>query len=294
MSRLKKFNKPYADYHKIENQSWPLPPSKLEKALDPGMYVPQVTNDGRFYFEEFLPVTDDLIMLPNSESAKILADIEKFWSTDIRALYNEYSLVYKRGLLMHGKQGTGKTATIYQVADMMIKKGAIILYNCEAGMISHSLNVIHSIEPDKKVVVVLEECDQYINSKGFLSLLDGETSHENVFYIATTNYIDKIPPRIKHRPSRFATLIEVGPPDYEARRAYISSKLKNNEIAINTFTEATKGLLIDEIKDVIISTMIFGNTLQDAIAKVMTYSDASPEDDEDNEDDEYEFEENPN
>lgn len=239
--------------------------------LPPGIYEIQTTIDGELYFKEFIPTTDNLIKLTDNESQKILKEIDYFWKPETKAKYDEYGIVYKRGLLMYGIPGTGKTATIMQTAHDMIKQDTVILYENNPNRISKALKIIHNIEPDKKVIAVLEECDEYINSSTFLSLLDGETSSNNVFFIATTNFIDRIPNRIKNRPSRFATIVEIKAPSTEARRCYLSTKLKDKNL-IEKYVEATSGFVIDNIKDVIISTMIFDVSLEDAVNKVKSYS----------------------
>lgn len=245
--------------------------SELSNTLDSGVYTAHETMDGTLFFKEFNLETDELVLLPNSESERVLSEMKFFWQDSTRKLYNNYGMLYKRGLLMYGVPGTGKTATIMQMIEQMVLQDTIILYENSPTLIARSLDAIHSIEPNKKIVVVLEECDAYVNSKAFLGLLDGENSHGNVFYIATTNFINNIPNRVKNRPSRFATLVEVLPPNSEARRAYIQSKVKNEAI-VEDMVELTNGFVIDSIKDVIISTLIFNVPLIDAINKVKTYS----------------------
>lgn len=266
-----KKNTKYQLYNVYEDVFFPNRSMDLQKSLDPGLYNINETMQGELYFQSFEPKTDKLIALTDNESQVILKEIDYFWKDETKAKYDKYGVIYKRGILMYGAPGTGKTATIMQTANAMIAQGAVILYDKSPRLIARGLQAIHAIEPNKKVIVVLEECDEYVNSSQFLSLLDGETSTSNVFYIATTNYIDRIPNRIKNRPSRFATVIELKAPTEAARRAYLSTKLDDVN-TVEEYVQVTEGFVIDNIKDLIISTMIYDVTLKDAVSKVKSYS----------------------
>ena len=100
-------------------------------------------------------------------------------------------------------------------------------------------------------------------------MLDGEMQVDNIVYVATTNYINKIPPRIKDRPSRFATVIEVGLPTPDVRRIFIENKTFPDEnVDLDLWVKLTEGLTIDQIKDLIISVLCIGNDLKDTVSKL--------------------------
>jgi SpoVK/Ycf46/Vps4 family AAA+-type ATPase len=100
-------------------------------------------------------------------------------------------------------------------------------------------------------------------------LLDGETQVGNVVYLATTNYLSKIPSRIKNRPSRFARVIEVGQPNEEARRMYLTAKLQEDDLKyLEPMVQATDGFVIDQLKDLVISVCCFGQPISEAVMKI--------------------------
>ena len=54
--------------------------------------------------------TDELYQLPSYEIMDILKDIKNFW--DRKDKYKEYSFIHKRGILMYGEPGCGKSGII--------------------------------------------------------------------------------------------------------------------------------------------------------------------------------------
>ena len=96
----------------------------------------------------------------------------------------------------------------------------------------------------------------------------------NIFYVATTNYIEDIPQRIRNRPSRFAEVIEIGPPDKELRRAYLLAKIHEDDVVnIDEWVEKTDGLTIDHLKNLIINVLVLGLPLDDAVEKLRNLED---------------------
>jgi SpoVK/Ycf46/Vps4 family AAA+-type ATPase len=85
-------------------------------------------------------------------------------------------------------------------------------------------------------------------------------------YIATTNYIDKIPARVR-RPGRFSSVIKVGFPNAKARAHYLSTKLKDKAM-IASIVERTDGFSIDELKEVVRGVYCMGKDLDSYIQYV--------------------------
>jgi hypothetical protein len=62
--------------------------------------------------------TDELYQLPSYEITDILKDIQNFW--DRRDKYKEYNFVHKRGILMYGEPGCGKSGIIQLISKQLI------------------------------------------------------------------------------------------------------------------------------------------------------------------------------
>lgn len=234
--------------------------------LPAGIYSLEADPHGNVYFCPKSVTSDVLVDLPNTVSERVVNEVKAFWKKGMQSKFDQYGIVYKRGILLYGEPGTGKTCTIVKVMENLVQDGGICIFNPHPKLLSVAVSQMREIQPDMKVLVVFEEFDHLVNDPNFLSLLDGELQIDNVVYIATTNYIDRIPPRIKARKGRFATVIEQDRPDESARRAYLQAKLLGDDLAdIDHWVKKTKGLVIDQIKDLIISVCCFGQPLIEAV-----------------------------
>lgn len=240
--------------------------------LPAGVYECAVTREGAPYFRPITILTDKIINLQDTASTEITAEIKNFWSEGISDKFEQYGLVHKRGILLHGPPGTGKTISLAKCARMVVNElQGIALFNPDPGTLKEYLRLIKEIEPTKKVLVMWEEFDGMLRSaeSELLSLLDGETQVSNIVYLATTNYISRIPARIKNRPSRFARIVEVGVPSEQVRRDYLNAKLhESDKHKMDGLIQYSEGFVIDQLKDLIISHCIFGHGIAESSAKI--------------------------
>lgn len=247
-------------------------PSKKQKKLPPGIYQIQ-TNEGQLYLSGMSAITDTLIRLPSFTSESVIKEVEKFWSDETKSRFEKRKLVYKRGIILHGIPGVGKSACISQIMEAEVKAGGIVIFGPNPRLLYEAINYVREIQKEENIrcLVVWEEFDELIeqSESDFLSLLDGEMQIDNVVYLATTNYLDRIPPRFKNRPSRFASIIEVGLPDAATRKIYLNNKIDADEnIDIDQWVNDTEGFTIDHLKDLIISVLCLDLPFNEAIDRL--------------------------
>lgn len=252
---------------------FPSTQSERSDTLPAGAYECRFTQEGIPFFEPIKITTDKIVDIPNSFTEKVVTEIEQFWSEGVSTKFAQYGLVHKRGLLLSGRPGTGKTITLAKTAEVVINMfNVVVLFNPPPQYITIYLRLIKDIEPDRKILVMWEEFDTMLNrhESELLSLLDGELQVGNIIYLATTNYLTRIPSRIKNRPSRFARIIEVGEPDEVARRAFLEHKLTSEDkiTFLEPMVQASEGFVIDQLKDLIISVCCFGYPIADAVMKI--------------------------
>lgn len=241
------------------------------KKLPPGIYRVGKTQDGKTIFAPMQAMTDGLIDLPAHVSEKVITEVNKFWSPNTRAKFDKYQMVYKRGVLLYGPPGTGKTVIVSKVMEQVVREGGIVFFDVGPSELFEAVNILKEIQGDIRVLAVYEEFDAKLaRDNTFLSLLDGELQIENIVYLATTNYIDRIPSRVKNRPSRFATVIEIGVPDAATRLAFLKGKVKDEDVDYDAWVKQTEGMSLDHIKDLIISVLCIGISLEDAVLKLKT------------------------
>lgn len=215
--------------------------------------------------------TDELIRLPDSGSDKIIKEFEEFWT--LKEKYAEHKLLYKRGVLLYGPPGSGKTSAIQIMMQKVIKEqnGIAVIIDIDAFTAAACLSLIRKIEPDRPLIVVIEDIDGLItryDEAGYLSLLDGEAQIPNVFFVATTNYRAKLDRRFWDRPSRFDLVQKIGMPDADARRMYLKNALKDKtDDEIEDIVTKTENSSIAHLKELVVSMVCFGRSLDSILER---------------------------
>ena len=237
--------------------------------LPPGVYAARVESRG-VLFEKKSLAFDELLRLPDTRSDEVVEEIRRFWG--LKEAFRAHGFVHKRGFLLFGPQGGGKTCTAMAVTQEIVEAGGIgfILDNPCNGAIG--LQALREIEPDRPVIAIMEDVDTIVERFGeaeVLSVLDGEASIDNVVFVATTNYPERLEARFSNRPSRFDKIIHIGMPNLASRQLYISTKLKDaSEGTVSLWAESTDGLSLAHIKELVVAVGILGEDLDETIARL--------------------------
>lgn len=263
------------------------PAKQTSRTLPSGLY--NLEWDGRVDLPRAVKMdynADKLFLLPLPVISSVLRDIQSFW--DNEAVYMRYKSLYKRGILLYGIPGCGKSSVIMLLAKtLMDKYGGIVFMPQDINQIRWLMILIpmvKDIEPNKRIIVVLEDIDGHVNDNSesqtiLLNFLDGASCQNGVVTIATTNYPEKLQERITNRPSRFDRRYEVGKPNAEVRAFYIKSKLSAggesiDEPELREIVRLTEGFTIDHIKEYVLSRYVLGYTHEEAFTEVSSISNA--------------------
>ena len=244
--------------------------------LPSGIYKYAVVMNGR-YFEKMSLATQKLIDLPDHTTSAVVSDINNFLKKETYNQFEKYNYLYKRGIMLYGKPGTGKTSVIKKICDIAVEKDMIVFFDLAPDMVESAVREVRALENEnanRQILVIWEEVDSLIRRQEseMLNLLDGITQIDNIVYLATTNFINKIPDRIKNRPGRFARIIEVDTPSAEARKMFIQQRIHPSDLAninVELWTKMTEGLVLDQISDLVITVFCLGIPLQEALARIM-------------------------
>lgn len=261
--------------------------SDLLKAMPAGYYRPDLTGGmmPQLVINPIALVTDDLLVLEDFPVEHVVKNIEKFWGK--AAQYKRNGLIHKRGFLLEGPPGTGKTSISNLIAKFFVENGGVVFYgnvaNIGQGVMGAAIEEFRSIQTTPLLVVV-EEFDQLMLKAPWkdtmMQLMDGANQIDNVVYLLSTNFIQKIDQRFTKRPSRIDEIIHVGSPSEKTRKAYLEAMLNKYEGIgedLNVWVKATEGLLLSHLKEAVVAVKILDHPLESTIARLRTMiPDAKP------------------
>lgn len=133
----------------------------------------------------------------------------------------------KRGVLLYGAPGTGKTLTVRHLVGQT-DSTVILLTGPALGAVGLATQTARALAP---AIVVLEDCDLVAEERSHdgsspllfevLDSLDGLEADTDLTFLLTTNRVDVLEPALAQRPGRIDLAVEVPLPDRAARRALL-------------------------------------------------------------------------
>ena len=236
------------------------PVSEVVQEIPPGAYRCRESNRGP-YLEKMPIEIDSLLSLPDGAVETLLAEFKKFWT--LRENFSDRGFTFKRGLLMWGPPGSGKTSAIWQMTQELANahRGVVVFIE-NPFLATMCIGLLRRIEPNRPMVTIMEDLDALVRQHGdhgYLALLDGETQISNVVHVATTNYPEFLDRRFVDRPSRFDTIMHVDMPSAAARRLYLKTKEPSlDDVTLERWIRYTDGYSIAHLREVIIAIKCFG------------------------------------
>ncbi len=165
------------------------PAGEVVKRLPPDYYKFQQTMNGIFLLKNPIK-TEELIAFPDSASSKVINEIQRFWGLEKK--FREAQIPFKRGILMYGPPGSGKTCALRTVVeDLTRNQRGIVIDFCSPSLLKEGYEMVRKIHPDLPIIVMVEDLDailyRYCESD-VLNLLDGMYGIDKTVFVATTNY----------------------------------------------------------------------------------------------------------
>ncbi|KAI0277236.1 BCS1 N terminal-domain-containing protein [Russula aff. rugulosa BPL654] len=152
------------------------------------------------------------VVLAPGIAEKIIDDVRAFLGR--RDWYADRGIPYRRGYLLHGPPGSGKSSFIQALAGSL-SYDICLLNLSERGLTDDKLNYLMSNAPERSFILI-EDVDAAFNKRvqtsedgyqssvtfsGFLNALDGVASGEERIIFLTTNHVDRLDPALI-RPGR--------------------------------------------------------------------------------------------
>jgi hypothetical protein len=258
------------------NNSFFITDSEKVDSLPAGCYRIEQGPDSMLFFKRVVLDTKSILILPDSPLPKLLDEVNKFWSESSK--YEKFKLPHKRGMLLHGKPGSGKTSSILKICEDSIKHNSlVIICNYFDDIQKLQIQKIREIEPDRPLVIVLEQLEVCLFEEGghinvdLLNFIDGTSDINHVLFLASTTNLDFIPDTIKKRPSRFDLKVEIALPNSSDREFYFTNMIPEKEfkkIDLQAWVKATDGYTISHLKELITSHFIYGYPFKSAISNI--------------------------
>jgi ATP-dependent 26S proteasome regulatory subunit len=176
-------------------------------------------------FHHLPPIARDQIILPAGVLERIERQSVGFAKHAERL--RDAGRHLKRGLLLHGAPGTGKTLTAMYLAGRMPDRTVLLITGRGMGLLEQACAMARVLQP---ATVVLEDIDLIAeertrNAPGcspllfeLLNQIDGLADDADILFVLTTNRPELLEPALAARPGRVDQAIEVPLPDAECRR----------------------------------------------------------------------------
>ncbi|EMD40855.1 hypothetical protein CERSUDRAFT_111434 [Gelatoporia subvermispora B] len=245
----------------------------------------------------------DDVILKEKFKADLRKDIGGFFESE--QLYKSLAIPWKRGLIMYGPPGNGKTISMKAIMKDCDALGYAPLYvksfrswKGEEGAMADVFEKARQMAP---CVVILEDLDSlinYANRSFFLNQMDGLEGNDGLLVIGSTNHFDRLDPALSGRPSRFDRKYSFDDPDKDERALYVKywqSKLKDNksisfpDSLVDEVAEITEKFSFAYLKEAFVAALVllagwegddkpsFATVLKDQIKELRGQLDKDPE-----------------
>ena len=168
-------------------------------------------------FMDLLGVQESELIFPRVVQEKL--ELGLYTPIEQTRYCRDHLIPLKRGVLLYGPYGTGKTLTANVTAKKAVDNGWTFIYCASALDLGEGLRFARMYPP---AIVFAEDIDKVISGgrteemNQLLNTLDGvDSKGAEVITVMTTNHIEMLN-QASVRPGRLDTVVEVTPPDADA------------------------------------------------------------------------------
>jgi ATPase family associated with various cellular activities (AAA) len=168
----------------------------------------------------------------------------------------------KRGLLLYGPPGVGKTHTVRFLVGELAGTTIVQLSGDTLGAIKQACSIARTLQP---AMIVVEDVDLIAEQRDYgesalpllftlLNEMDGLEEDADVVFLLTTNRADLLEDALASRPGRVDQAVHIGLPDREARRRLVElyrRGLDLDDSRLDTVLDRTEGVTASFLKELL-------------------------------------------
>lgn len=210
-------------------------------------------------FHERSKMTKDDLILPEETRAAIERQVVSVAKHREQLLAAGQHL--KRGLLLYGPPGVGKTHTVRYLVSRLTDTTIVELSGDSLGLVGQACSVARTLQPAMIVVEDVDLIAEDRESRGsspmlfqLLNEMDGLAEDADVVFLLTTNRADVLEPALAARPGRVDQAVELELPDTDARRrlfALYKGDLSVDESDLDSILARTDGVTASFLKELL-------------------------------------------
>ena len=173
-------------------------------------------------------LTWDDIFLPEDIKKEIITSVEGWLES--KEVYENAKIPWKRGVLLWGPPGNGKTSIIRTIISVYDFKPITIQFGNDSAvnLLNDAFDYAKTQSP---ALIFLEDIDHIVEDLGnishFLNVLDGVNSNNGIFVVGTANDLSSLDENLINRPSRFDRKWKIPKPSAKQATSYLKDKFND-------------------------------------------------------------------
>lgn len=210
-------------------------------------------------FRALKRVAAEDLVLPDGVRQLIQNAVVGFYSH--RDVLQGLGIDLKRGILLHGPPGTGKTSIALYLAGLLPQftvcfvSGERLLYPREICRVARYLQPAMVVFEDIDLIATARDANGLATVLGeLMNQIDGCEPNDQVLFLMNTNSLERLESAVRNRPGRVDQIVEIPLPDREARHrliAHFARNLRLDVADLDAVVAATAGMTPAMLKEIV-------------------------------------------